>query len=117
MNAYLFSYNSIIPQHTVQEILNRTSAVETWVAPISSSAIVLSRLSVAELAAVLHTHLGETWFLLVEATPQNSNGWLPANFWEYISNPDATWSKQILADLTKKAPVPGLGLLGNPPSK
>ena len=117
MNAYLFSYNSIIPQNTVQEILNQTSAVETWVAPISSSAIVLSRLSVAELAAVLHTHLGETWFLLIEATPQNSNGWLPANFWEYISNPDATWSKQILADLTKKTPPLGLGLLGNLHSK
>lgn len=110
MNAYLFTYNTIVPQQTVQNILNHTSAVETWVAPITSSAIVLSKLSVAELAAVLHTHLGDTWFLLVQATPHNSNGWLPENFWEYISNPDATWSKQLLADLTKYNP--GSGLLG-----
>lgn len=111
MRAYLFSWNTVVTQAFIASVLNGSTAVETWVSPIPTSAIVVSKLSVSELAAVLRVHLGEIWFILVEATPQNSNGWLPAQFWEYISNPSSVWYKNYLASLASTNAAGGL--LGN----
>ena len=96
MKAYLFSFNNVIQTNAVHKILNGTNAVEYWVTPIPNTAILISKLSVAELSAVLHTHLGDVWFILAEATPQNTNGWLPGNFWEHISNPDKAAGQNLL---------------------
>ena len=111
MRAYLFSWNTLVPQEFVASVLNGSTAVETWVSPIPTSAIVISKLNVSELAAVLRVHFGEIWFILVEATPQNSNGWLPAQFWEYIGNPSSVCYQNFLARLANtNAPS---GLLGD----
>ena len=116
MRAFALSHNIVIPPEDVYDILNATSAVVTWVSPYPYLDIVLSNLTVAELSAVLQTHFAGIWFLLVEATPINSDGWLPGQFWEYINDPGKAWSKTILADLLKlprpslPAPAPKEGL-------
>jgi hypothetical protein len=42
----------------------------------------------------------------VEATPDNCNGWLPSQFWEYVNNPTKAWTDNLFA---------GLKALGAPP--
>jgi hypothetical protein len=106
VKAYILNANPILPFEHVHRILNNTSAVDTWVSPFQGCAIVLSRLTVSELAAVLQTHFSGVWFLLVEANQDNSNGWLPPQFWEYMSNPHKAWSDKILAGLLKQSPPP-----------
>jgi hypothetical protein len=106
----------VLTPDDVYEILNNTAAVVTWVSPYPYLFIALSNLTVAELSAVLQTHFAGIWFILVEATPHNSNGWLPSQFWEYINDPGKAWSSTILADLLKlsrsslPAPAPKEGL-------
>ena len=46
MRAYLFSWNTLVPQEFVASVLNGSTAVETWVSPIPTSAIVISKLKV-----------------------------------------------------------------------
>ena len=117
MNAYVLTH-SAAPQ-TVYDMLNGSRAVMTWVSPFPYAALVLSNLTLPELSAVVHTHLGDTWFIVMEATQQNTQGWLPVHFWDYINDPQGTWSKQLFsklpppwlkprADITHRDTSPGL---------
>lgn len=101
MKAYLLSFSALINSNHVHSVLNGSNAVETWVSPFPFSAILVSRLSTSELAAVLHSHFGESLFMIVEANSWNSSGWLPPEFWEYVNNPQAAWSKNMF-----KLPAP-----------
>jgi hypothetical protein len=101
VKAFLFAHSSATPPESVYEILNSTRAVSTWASPFPYSAILLSNLSVSELSAVLQTHLYGIWFILIEATSENCNGWLPAQFWEYINDPGKAYSAKLFADLAK----------------
>lgn len=96
MKAFLFNFNPIPSVEYIHYTLNNTSSVETWVAPLQNSAILISKLTVHELAAVLHSHFRETWFVLIEANSENTNGWLPNDFWEYLFEPNTVWSKKLV---------------------
>jgi hypothetical protein len=118
VKAHLLAYNPVLAPERVHQILNNTQAVKTWLSPFPYAAVVLSELTVNELAAVLQTHFLGIWFILVEANRDNANGWLPPQFWEYISDPGTAWSKQLFASLFKNIPPPPLsppplGLLGD----
>ena len=99
MNAYWLSCNIALSFDFVTGVLDGSKAIDTWVSPYPCSAILLSRLSLNELTAVLHTHFGQAWFILIELNAQNSNGWLPGEFWEQITDPQAAWSKKIFGNL------------------
>lgn len=106
MRAFIFTHNPILQSEYVYDILNKTTSVETWVAPFSYSAILISKLTVSELSAVLHSHFGDAWFILVEANKDNVNGWLPNDFWEYILDPYTVWARQF-----QKSSIPNLSQL------
>jgi len=106
VKAYLLTYNSVFNPEYVHQILNNTRAIQTWVSPFPYSAIVLSNLTVNELAAVLQTHFAGVWFMLAEVNKDNTNGWLPAQFWEYVGDPQAAWSKRLFAQFAKTLPPP-----------
>lgn len=110
MKAFLFAHSSAKAPEAVYEVLNGTRAVSTWVSPFPYAAILLSNLSVFELSAVLQIHFLNTWFVVIEATPENCNGWLPPQFWAYINNPTKAFSDKIFEDLVKaylkKPPAP-----------
>lgn len=99
MKAYIFSWNNVYTPEYVSYLLNDTKAIKTWVSPISGTAILVSDLSVIDLSSVLHGRLGDVWFILVEAAPYNTSGWLPANFWTYINNPQSLIQGNYLAEL------------------
>jgi len=101
VKAYLLSFSALINANHVYAVLNNSNAVDTWVSPFPFSAILVSRLTTSELAAVLHSHFGEALFMIVEATSWNSSGWLPPEFWEYVNNPQGAWSKNVF-----KLPAP-----------
>jgi len=101
VKAYLFTYSSIVTSEEANAILNRTAAIETWLSPFPYAAIIISRLSVNELAAVLRTHFHEAWFMVAEVNKDNSNGWLPKQLWDYVTDPQTAWSNQLLANLLR----------------
>lgn len=108
MKVFIFSCNNVFLNEYMSFILNDTKAIEAWVSPITNTAIIISQLSVSDLSAVLHGRLGETWFILVEASPSNTNGWLPGNFWEYISNPHSIVQNNYLSKLFSDQQSKGL---------
>ena len=87
MKAFQFTYSQMCPEWLAQNILNRTAAVKDWVQPFPNSAIVVSDLQCQELAAVLRSHLGDTWFLVTEVTGRSTDGWLPKNLWQFVNSP------------------------------
>jgi len=99
MKAFIFSCNNVFSNEYMSFILNDTKAIEAWISPITNTAIIISKLSVDDLSAVLHGRMGETWFILVEASPLNTSGWLPSNFWEYINNPHSILQNNYLSKL------------------
>jgi hypothetical protein len=100
MKAYLFTYNTALSSNYINNLLNTSNAINTWVSPYHGTSIIISQLTVSELSAVLHSHLDDIWFIVIEATPTNSNGWLPGNFWDYISDPNTAWTSSLLSSLT-----------------
>jgi hypothetical protein len=106
LKAFLLAYNSVFSPEYVHRVLSSTRAIQTWASPFPNTAIILSNLTVSELAAVLHTHFGEIWFIVVEVNKDNANGWLPAQFWDYVSDPQSTWSKRLFEQLGKTLPPP-----------
>lgn len=113
MKAYLLTHSGLLEPSQAYQILNQTQAIETWISPFPYSAVLISKLTVAELAAVLRSHFGDTWFILVEANKDNSNGWLPQQFWDYVMDPQKAWTQQLFARLFKNLPPPPPpGLLG-----
>lgn len=95
MKAFLLSYGVTLNVAFVHYVLNDTNAVKTWVSPLPNASILVSDLTVIDLSAVLHGRFGDAWFVLVEANADNCNGWLPNEFWEYLTNPSVAWSKQL----------------------
>lgn len=95
MRAFLLNFSTLLDQHHVHGVLNSSNSIENWLSPFPYSAIVVSRLTAVELGAVLHSHFGGHLFILVEATTTNTGGWLPKEFWDFINNPQTSWSKQI----------------------
>lgn len=86
MNPYLFTYSGLCSDESAQEILDGTNAIITWVRPFPHAAIVLSELSLVDLSAVLHRHLGETWFLVSSLGVNAADGWLPKDLWSYVNH-------------------------------
>ena len=103
MRAFVLNFSALLNQTQVHSVLNASAAVETWATPFPFSAIVVSRLTVLELGAVLHSHFGEALFILVEATKFNTGGWLPIEFWNVINDPQGACSKKVFS-------LPALGV-------
>lgn len=99
MKAYWLSCNTALSFDFVVGVLNGSQAIETWVSPYPGSAIVISRLSLNELTAVFHSHLQEIWFVLIEISNANTNGWLPGEFWDHINDPASAWRKKVFGGI------------------
>lgn len=99
MKAYIFSWNNLYTTEYVFDVLNDTQVIDSWVSPITNTAIIISNLNCIDLSSLLHGRLGETWFVLVEANSFNTGGWLPSNFWDYINDPKSISQKNYLAEL------------------
>lgn len=104
MKAFILNYSAILDIGFVQGVLNSTQSIETWASPFPFSAIVISKLTVTELSAVLHSYFGDTWFLITEANQQNTNGWMTNELWSYINNPQ-TKSSFINRGLLNSSPL------------
>jgi hypothetical protein len=99
MRSYILNFSALLPHSFVYTILNNSNSVENWVSPLPNCVIVASKLTCAELGAVLHSHFGENIFMLVEANSFNTTGWLPKEFWDFIGNPQTSWSKQNIGGI------------------
>ena len=103
MKAYLLTYSqTCIPIH-VHRILNDTKAIETWVAPFMYAAVLISKLDVHDLSAVLRSRIPDVWFVVTELNAGAVQGWLPADFWEYVNNPEQAVSRNLFAELAKSS--------------
>ena len=103
MKSYLLTYSQACTPTQVQYLLNDTQAIETWVTPFPYAAIILSKLNVHDLAAVIRNRLPGVWFMMNELNSDTVQGWLPADIWEYVNDPQQAWSRKLFATL---APVP-----------
>ena len=92
MKAYLFAYSQAWTQAQVHAVLNDTNAIETWIAPFPSAAVLISDLSAQDLGAVLHRRLSDAWFIVTELNPASVDGWLPNNLWSYVNQPEQALS-------------------------
>ncbi len=99
MKAYLFAYSQAWTQAQVHAILNDTKAIETWIAPFPSAAVLISDLSAQDLGAVLHRRLSDAWFIVTEISPGSVDGWLPENLWSYVNQPAQAWSQNLFENL------------------
>ena len=97
MRTFLLTFSALLNQTQVHSVLSTSAAVETWITPFPFSAIVVSRLTVLELGAVLHSHFDDALFILVEANRFNTGGWLPLEFWNVINDPQGAWSKKAFS--------------------
>lgn len=103
MKAYLLTYGQMgIPTH-IHGILNDTKAIETWVAPFMYAAVLISKLDVHDLSAVLRPRIPDVWFVVTELNAGAVQGWLPADFWEYVNNPEQVVSRNLFAELAKSS--------------
>ena len=110
MKAYLLAHSQACTPRQVQHLLNDTEAVATWVTPFPFAAILVSSLSVNDLAAVLRDRLPSVWFIVTELRGDSVQGWLPRELWDYVNNPSQAWSRQLFAGL-------GTPRLGQPPGQ
>ena len=99
MNAYLFTCSQAWTQGQIQSVLNSTQAIETWVAPFPHAAILVSKLDTQDLGAILRRRLPGVWFVVTEVNQYSVDGWLPADFWEYVNNPYQAWSRRLIEQL------------------
>ena len=99
MKAYLFAYGQALTQAQVHALLNQTNAIETWIAPFPSAAILVSDLSAQDLGAVLHRRLSDAWFIVTEINPGSVDGWLPENLWNCVNQPGQAWSQNLFENL------------------
>lgn len=112
MKAYLLTYSQTgIPTH-IHRILDDTKAIETWVAPFMYAAILISKLDVHDLSGVLRPRIPDVWFVVTELNASAVQGWLPADFWEYVNNPEQAVSRNLFTELAK----PSIESPPNPPS-
>ena len=86
MKPFFFAYSDLCSDASAQAILDEITAVDTWVRPFPHTAILLSDLTLRDLSAVLHSRLGDTWFLLSELSQEIADGWLPKNLWGYVNH-------------------------------
>lgn len=93
MKAFLLNFSSVLEQSYVHSVLNNTNSIDNWLSALPYSAILVSRLTCSELAAVLHSHFGDNLFIVIEANANNTSGWLPKEFWDFINNPQTNWAK------------------------
>lgn len=113
MKAFILTYSSMLDIGYVHNVLNSSQSVETWISPFPYSAIVISKLTVSELSAVLHSHFGENWFIVIEASQHNSNGWLTKEFWDYIAEPQTAVARKVWSQLAlQNLPPPANRLAG-----
>ena len=111
MKTYLLTYSQACTPIQVQYLLNDTQAIETWVTPFPYAAILLSKLSVHDLAAVIRSRLPGVWFMMTELKSDTVQGWLPGDLWEYVNNPQGAWSRKLFASVA----VPPAPTYGTPP--
>ena len=91
MKAYFLAYTSrrLDVRTYVHGVLNEEGAVHNWVSFIPHTAIVISGLDVQGLCDLLRGCLDdEVWFLVSYLDSELVNGWLPADFWEFVNHPD-----------------------------
>ena len=113
MKAYLLTYSQACTPTQAQYLLNDTQAIETWVMPFPYAAILLSKLSVHDLAAVIRSRIPGVWFMMTELKSDTVQGWIPGDLWEYVNNPHGAWSRKLFADLVvPPAPAYGTPLAG-----
>lgn len=106
MKAFLFTHSSLVASEEAHQRLSGTRAIATWFSPFPYSAMLLSDLTVNELTAVLNTHFQGVWFILAELTPENCNGLLPVELWDYVTDPFKAWTKKLFAQLPVTIPEP-----------
>ena len=113
MKAYLFTCSQTCTQAQIQAVLNATQAIETWVAPFPQVAILVSKLDIQDLGAILRRRLPGVWFIVTETDQYSVDGWLPADFWEYVNNPYQAWSRRLFEQLAPPQQTAPKGLLSS----
>ncbi len=99
MKSYLLNHSDACTPEHVQQVLNDTRAVETWVTPFPYAAILISRLDVRDLAAVIRERLPGVWLMVTELNGSVVQGWLPADLWEYVNDPSKARSRKLFSGM------------------
>ena len=113
MKPYLFTYSQACTPIQVQYLLNDSNAFETWVSPFPYAAIVVSKLTVHELGAIIRERLPGVWFMVTELHSSTVQGWIPGDLWQYVNDPQGTWTRNQFAKFLVPAATgttPGRGL-------
>ena len=106
MKSYLLSHSGACAPEHVQQVLNETQAVETWITPFPYAAILISRLDVRDLAAVIRERLPGVWLMVTELNGGSVQGWLPADLWEYVNDPLKARSRKLFSGVAPPSPPP-----------
>lgn len=106
MKSYLLSHSEACTSEQVQQVLNDTRAVETWIAPFPYAAILISQLDVRDLAAVIRERLPGVWLMVTELNGRSVQGWLPADLWEYVNDPLKARSRKLFSGVAPPSPRP-----------
>ena len=88
MHAYLLSHGAACTPREVHSVLNGIDTIRTWIAPFPYAAVVICTDTVHALTTKIRAHLPDMWFLLAELDRTNTQGWLPANLWDFVNAPE-----------------------------
>lgn len=88
MHAYLLAHGAGCTPSEVRAVLNRIDTIRTWIAPFPYAAIVVCSDSAHDLTEKIRGHLPELWFLVTTTNRTSTQGWLPANLWEFVNTPE-----------------------------
>lgn len=88
MKAYLLSYNPLgYTRKDLLDFLNEQPGVLNWMTGLFNGVIIISDRTATELIVPIRIRFPAGWLLITEIVPGNSDGWLPASFWDFINNP------------------------------
>ena len=86
----VFLLTHAVDRKFILEFLDTRPEVVNWFSVSNQCVLIASRSDLTAVTGFIHIHMPWLYFTICEVTPMSINGWMPPEFWKFVSAPQSS---------------------------
>lgn len=86
----VFLLTHMVERKFILDFLDTRPEILNWFAVSDQCVLIASRGDLTAITGIIHVQMPWLYFTISEVTPASINGWMPREFWNFISSPQSS---------------------------
>lgn len=91
LKSYLLVFNLLgISREDLLNYMDTRPEIKNWFAVLPTAIFIISESDAHSLSVLLHSYLGDSYFVITEVPNSKNDGWLNKEAWDFINDPKSS---------------------------